>query len=67
MPSGIPVATVAINGAKNAAILASSILGTANPELKNKLIDYKASMKKAVLDKNNKLQELGYEEYLKQM
>lgn len=67
MPSGIPVATVAINGAKNAGILAASILGIANPELKNKLIEYKASMKKAVLDKNSKLQALGYEEYLKQM
>ena len=67
MPSGIPVATVAINGAKNAAILATSILGVANSELKNKLIDYKASMKTAVLEKNNKLQNLGYEEYIKQM
>lgn len=67
MPSGIPVATVAINGAKNAAILATSILGTSNPELKNKLIDYKSSMKTAVLEKNNKLQNLGYENYLKQM
>lgn len=67
MPSGIPVATVAINGAKNAAILAASILGTANSDLKNKLIDYKSSMKKAVLEKNDKLHNLGYEEYLKQM
>lgn len=67
MPSGIPVATVAINGAKNAAILATSILGTGNEGLKNKLIDYKKSMNTAVLEKNNKLQNLGYEEYLKQM
>ncbi len=67
MPSGIPVATVAINGAKNAAILATSILGVANSELKNKLVDYKSSMKNAVLEKNNKLQTLGYEEYIKQM
>lgn len=67
MPSGIPVATVAINGAKNAAILATSILGTANSELKNKLIDYKASMKNTVLEKNKKLHNLGYEDYLKQM
>lgn len=67
MPSGIPVATVAINGAKNAAILATSILGIGNEELKNKLVDYKASMKSAVLDKNEKLHKLGYEDYLKQM
>lgn len=67
MPSGIPVATVAINGAKNAAILATSILGTADESLRNKLCDYKASMKSAVLEKNEKLQTLGYEEYIKQM
>lgn len=67
MPSGIPVATVAINGAKNAAILASSMLGIGNEELKNKLVNYKASMKNTVLEKNTKLQKIGYEEYLKQM
>lgn len=67
MPSGIPVATVAINGAKNAAILATSILATANSDLKNKLIDYKNTMRETVLEKNNKLQNLGYDEYIKQM
>lgn len=67
MPSGIPVATVAINGAKNAAILASSMLGIGNEELKNKLVNYKSSMKNTVLEKNTKLQKIGYEEYLKQM
>lgn len=67
MPSGIPVATVAINGAKNAGILAATILGTSNEDIYNKICDYKASMNGAVLKKNEKLQNLGYEEYLKQM
>lgn len=65
MPSGIPVATVAINGAKNAGILAATILSTSNEELYTKICNYKESMNQAVLNKNKKLQELGYEEYLK--
>lgn len=64
MPSGIPVATVAINGAKNAAILATSILAVGNEEIKNKLADFKNSLKDAVSKKDEKLQELGYEAYL---
>ncbi len=56
MPSGIPVATVAINGAKNAAILATTILGVSNEAIQQKIIDYKASLKEAVLAKDEKLQ-----------
>lgn len=67
MPSGIPVATVAINGAKNAGILAATILSTSNDELYEKICSYKASMNEAVLEKNAKLQELGYKAYLEQM
>ncbi|MCI8392623.1 MAG: 5-(carboxyamino)imidazole ribonucleotide mutase [Clostridia bacterium] len=67
MPSGIPVATVAINGAKNAGILATTILSTSNDELYKKICDYKAQMNEAVLAKNEKLQKLGYEEYINQM
>ncbi len=67
MPSGIPVATVAIDGAKNAGILAATILGTSDDALKNKIIEYKKSMETSVLAKNEKLQKLGYEEYIKQM
>ena len=67
MPSGIPVATVAINGAKNAAILASTILATSNEELQNKIIEFKEKMKNGVLKKNEKLQAIGYEAYLAQM
>ena len=64
MPSGIPVATVAINGAKNAGILATSILAIGNETIKTKLNDYKKSLKDAVSKKDETLQELGYEEYL---
>ena len=63
MPSGIPVATVAINGAKNAAILAAQILGTSNVEMQDKVSAFKASLKDAVMKKNIKLQEVGYENY----
>jgi 5-(carboxyamino)imidazole ribonucleotide mutase len=48
MPGGVPVATVALNGAKNAGILAAQILGASNPEILNKIIDYKKSLKEAV-------------------
>lgn len=64
MPSGIPVATVAINGAKNAGILATSILAVGNEDVKKKLADFKNSLKDAVSQKDEKLQELGYEKYL---
>lgn len=67
MPSGIPVATVAINGAKNAAILAASILAVADENVKSKLADFKASLKDAVTKKDEKLQDLGYANYLEQM
>ncbi len=64
---GIPVATVAINGAKNAGILAASILAVGNEDIKKKLADYKASLKDAVVKKDEKLQDLGYASYLEQM
>ena len=63
MPSGIPVATVAINGAKNAAILAAQIIGIADKEMQNKISDFKASLKDGVMKKDTKLQEVGYENY----
>ena len=63
MPSGIPVATVAINGAKNAAILAAQIIGTSNSDIQNKIANYKASLKEGVIKKDAKLQEVGYENY----
>jgi 5-(carboxyamino)imidazole ribonucleotide mutase len=48
MPGGVPVATVALNGAKNAGILAAQILGSSNPEILNKVIEYKNDLKEAV-------------------
>lgn len=49
MPGGVPVATVALNGAKNAGILAAQILGSQNKEILNKIIEYKEGLKNAVL------------------
>ena len=66
MPSGIPVATVAINGGKNAGILAAKILATSDGELLGKLKEYSESMKKEVEKKAEKLAEIGYKEYLAQ-
>ena len=60
---GIPVATVAINGAKNAAILATQIIGVSNVDIKEKLNKFKQSLKDGVMAKDNKLQELGYINY----
>jgi 5-(carboxyamino)imidazole ribonucleotide mutase len=64
MPAGIPVATVAINNAKNAALLAVHILSIKYPEIKEKLKAYREKMKKTVIEKNEKLQNLGYKKYL---
>lgn len=66
MPSGIPVATVAINGGKNAGILAAKILATSDPELLAKLKAYSEGMKNEVVGKDEKLQKLGHKEYLAQ-
>ena len=57
MPSGIPVATVAINGAKNAGILAAQILSVKEPELRNQLKAYKEKMAQEVEAKNQRVQE----------
>ncbi|MCD6490033.1 MAG: 5-(carboxyamino)imidazole ribonucleotide mutase [Thermodesulfobacterium sp.] len=64
MPAGIPVATVAINNAKNAALLATHILSIKYPEIREKLKIYKERIKKTVMEKNEKLQKLGYKKYL---
>ena len=65
MPSGIPVATVAINGGANAGLLAAKILATADEALLEKLKDYSEKMKKDVQEKDRKLQEAGYKNYTK--
>ena len=64
MPPGIPVATVAINGSKNAGILACQILATQNKLLMDKLENYKKEMKNQVISKANKLDKSGWKEYL---
>lgn len=63
MPSGIPVATVAINGGQNAGILAAKILATSDADLLQKLKEYSEEMKNQVVEKDAKLQEIGYKEY----
>ncbi|SFK42510.1 5-(carboxyamino)imidazole ribonucleotide mutase [Lachnospiraceae bacterium KH1T2] len=65
MPSGIPVATVAIDGAKNAAILAARILAVSDEKLLEKLKDYKENLKEQVVEKDAKLKKDGWREYLK--
>ena len=64
MPPGIPVATVAIDGAKNAGILAVEILAAADKKLMIKLSDYKKTLAKSVNAKAEKLEKEGYKKYL---
>jgi 5-(carboxyamino)imidazole ribonucleotide mutase len=63
MPSGIPVATVAINGGANAGLLAARILATSDADILAKLKDYKKGLKDAVVKKNERLKEVGYKNY----
>ena len=65
MPSGIPVATVAINGGANAGLLAAKILAVSDDSLLAKLKEYSAKLKAQVEAKDEKLQETGCQEYLK--
>jgi len=67
MPPGVPVASVAINGAKNAGILAAQILGTSDSEIAKKVQSFKSTMETEVLDKAEKLENLGPANYLKEM
>ena len=66
MPPGIPVATMAINGAKNAGILAASILSINDEKIADKLDKYKKELKDMVINKAEKLENIGYETYLKE-
>ena len=63
MPTGIPVATVAIGGGANAGLLAAKILATSDSELLKKLKDYSNGLKEAVKEKDARLQEVGYKNY----
>ena len=66
MPAGIPVATVAIGNARNAGLLAVQILATHNADLLKQVQDYRQSLAEMVLDKQAKLDAIGYQAYLRQ-
>lgn len=63
MPPGVPVATMAINGAKNAGIMAASILALQDKDISQKLIHYKKDMEASVLEKAKNLENKGYQNY----
>lgn len=67
MPPGIPVATVAINGAQNAGILAAQILAASDEAIYEKLRAYQQGLKEMVEQKAEKLETIGYDAYLSQM
>ena len=60
MPPGIPVATVAVNGALNAAILAGQILAAGDQQMMNKMIQYKENLKGKIVKANEQLSQLDY-------
>lgn len=65
MPNGVPVATVALNAAKNAGILAAQIMGSSDEALLQRMIDYKKELMESVAIKYRKLEDIGYEHYVK--
>lgn len=67
MPAGIPVATVAIGNAKNAGLLAVQILAIANPALLEKVQTYRQNLTDMVMQKQEQLDHLGYQQYLQTM
>lgn len=67
MPGGIPVATVAIGNAKNAGLLAVQILASHQPELLERVQKYRQTLAESVMDKQTRLEEIGYQEYLTQI
>ncbi|HHM20514.1 MAG TPA: 5-(carboxyamino)imidazole ribonucleotide mutase [Bacteroidetes bacterium] len=66
MPNGVPVATVALNAAKNAGLLATEILAATDEALLEKMIAYKKKLAAGVALKYKKLEKLGYEQYLRE-
>lgn len=64
MPPGVPVATMAINGAKNAGIMAAQILGAQDENIAQKVKDYKKRLNEEVMEKATRLEKIGYEDYL---
>ena len=65
MPGGVPVATVALNGAKNAGILAAQIIGSHDEAVRDRITHYKKELASGVADKYTRLEREGYEEYKK--
>lgn len=65
MPSGIPVATVALNGAQNAGILAAQILSVGQPHIQQFILDYKKKLADGVKEKYERLERDGYENFSK--
>lgn len=61
MPNGVPVATVALNAAKNAGILAAQIIGASNETVSKKISDYKNSLSNEVIEKVKKMKKEGWE------
>ena len=66
MPSGIPVATVAIDGGANAGILAAKILATSDDELLARLKEYKEDLKDGVMKKKDRIESVGYKKYMEE-
>ncbi len=66
MPRGVPVATVAVDGAFNAGLLAVQILGSGDPQLRDKMAVYKKELSLEVEAKNAKLREMGYRKYMQE-
>jgi len=64
MPPGVPVACMAINGARNAGIYAAQLLALAEPEISKKIIQFKLAMEDDVLRKTSELESKGYQDYL---
>lgn len=64
MPPGVPVATVGIDGARNAGVLAAQILATADADLGERLIAFKENLHQEVLEKSRRLEEIGPRQYL---
>jgi 5-(carboxyamino)imidazole ribonucleotide mutase len=66
MPPGVPVACVAINGAKNAGILAAEIIGAGDDAVRQKVMDFKKKMEKEVVAKAEKIEERGFRKYMEE-
>ncbi len=64
MPAGVPVATVALNGGRNAGILAAEIVASSNSRLQDKIVKFKKDLVRGVETKYKRIEKLGYKEYL---